>query len=181
MAEDTGAGGDVTQPAYLSHGVRLDCRPITLALSRREGGTLSCAPSAVTDAGNGPPLMRRSSAVADAGNGRPLIYSLRSPSADAVAGGGQGSGIVQRQARPWPEHGDEATCLRQRDIGCAQTWAAKADVGRHGIRHGHVRDTTAIRGNHGNPAVVQRRDADIAGAVDGQRIKFLIAGDPNEE
>src|SRR4029453_11882464 len=43
--------------------------PLTLALSQREGGTLSCAPSA----------------VADAGNGRPLSWAL---SADAVAGGG---------------------------------------------------------------------------------------------
>src|ERR671930_230677 len=58
------------------------------SLSQREGGTLTCAPSAVADAGNGPPLMRRSSADADAGNGRPLSYSLRSPSADAVAGRG---------------------------------------------------------------------------------------------
>jgi hypothetical protein len=41
-------------------------------LSRGEGGTLNCAPSA----------------DAVAGNGRPLSYSLRSPSAHAVAGGG---------------------------------------------------------------------------------------------
>src|SRR5690242_13522357 len=121
MAEDTGTGGDVTQPAYLSHGVRLDYEPITLALSRREG--------------------------------RPLSWA---PSADAVAGGGQGSGIVECQARPWPGHGDEATRLRQRDVGCAQTWAAKTDVGRHRIRHGHMRDTVAIWGNHRNPAIVQR-------------------------
>src|SRR5438067_12145984 len=40
------------------------------AESAGEGGPLNCAPSA----------------VADAGNGRPLSYSLRSPSAHAVAG-----------------------------------------------------------------------------------------------
>jgi hypothetical protein len=34
----------------------------------------------------GAPLNRRPSAVADAGNGGPLSYSLRSPSAHAVAG-----------------------------------------------------------------------------------------------
>src|SRR5215475_9112051 len=58
-------------------------RTLTLTLSQREGGTLSCAPSAVTDAGNGPPLMRRPSADAVAGNGGPLNWP---PSADAVAG-----------------------------------------------------------------------------------------------
>ena len=41
-------------------------RTLTLALSQREGGTLTCAPSA----------------VADAENGLPLSYSLRSPSAE---------------------------------------------------------------------------------------------------
>jgi hypothetical protein len=46
--------------------------PLTLPLSQREGAPLNWRPSAVTDAGNG----------------RPLSYSLRSPSADAVAGGG---------------------------------------------------------------------------------------------
>ena len=71
--------------------------------------------------------------------------------------------------------------MGQRDIGCAQTWAAKADVGRHGIRHGHVRDTPAIWGNHGNPAVVQRGDAYITSTVDGQGVKFLIAGDSDEK
>jgi len=43
-------------------------KPLIVTLSQREGGTLSCAPSAVTDAGNG----------------RPLSWA---PSADAVAGG----------------------------------------------------------------------------------------------
>src|SRR5215211_641865 len=42
----------------------------TLTLSQREGGTLSCAPSAVTDAGNGAPLNWRPSAVAVAGGGQ---------------------------------------------------------------------------------------------------------------
>jgi hopanoid biosynthesis associated radical SAM protein HpnH len=48
--------------------------------SQREGGTLSCAPSAVADAGNGAPLNGRPSADTVAGNG--------APSADAVAGRG---------------------------------------------------------------------------------------------
>ena len=52
--------------------IGLGTKPLTLTLSQREGGALSCAPSA----------------DAVAGNGRPLSYSLRSPSADAVAGGG---------------------------------------------------------------------------------------------
>ena len=88
---------------------------------------------------------------------------------------------MQCQARTWPGHGDEAACLGQRDIGRAQTWAAKADVGRHGIRHGHVGDTITIWGNHGNPAVVQCGDTHITGAVDGQGVKLLIAGDAGEK
>src|SRR5919204_3160771 len=82
-------------------------------------------------------------------------------------GRGKGSGIVQGQAWAWPGHRHETARLGQRDVGRAQTWAAKADVGRHGIRHGHVRDTPAIWGNHGNAAVVQCSDAHIPGAVDG--------------
>src|SRR5262245_34769109 len=49
------------------------------------GPPLMRRPSAVADAGNGPPLMRRPSAVADAGNGPPL---MRRPSAVADAGNG---------------------------------------------------------------------------------------------
>jgi Uma2 family endonuclease len=60
-------------PATTSPEGALVLRSDVLGLELRleeEGGTLSCAPSA----------------VADAGNGRPLSYSLRSPSAHAVAG-----------------------------------------------------------------------------------------------
>src|ERR1043166_5731932 len=48
-----------------------------------EGGTLSCAPSAVADAGNGGPLNWPPSAHAVARKGRPVE---RAPFADAVAG-----------------------------------------------------------------------------------------------
>src|SRR5262245_37226427 len=82
---------------------RGSCLSPVPTLSQREGGTLSCAPSAVTDAGNGAPLNWRPSAdavagnggtlsctpsaVTDAGNGPPLNWR---PSADAVAGRGTG-------------------------------------------------------------------------------------------
>src|SRR4029453_14952967 len=47
-----------------------DFRPLTLPLSRREGGTLSCAPPPVPAAGNGAPLNWRPSADAVAGRGQ---------------------------------------------------------------------------------------------------------------
>jgi hypothetical protein len=56
--------------------------PLTLTLSRREGGPLNCAPSA----------------DAVAGNGRPLSWA---PSADAVAGGGESRQGILTQPRTW--------------------------------------------------------------------------------
>src|SRR6185295_18765293 len=40
-----------------------------------------------------------------------------------------------------------------------------SNVGRHGVRHGYVRDPIAIGGNHGNPTIVQRGNTHIASAI----------------
>src|SRR5215831_13205512 len=64
----------------------------TLTLSQKKGGTLNCAPSADTVAGNG----------------RPLSWA---PSADAVAGGGQGAWLPRCRNgfgfHPFPKSGQD--------------------------------------------------------------------------
>src|SRR5438445_1426760 len=62
------------------NGVFRKTKPLTLTLSQREGGTLSCAPSAVADAGNGAPLNWRPSVDAVAGETLdPATHRLWSP------------------------------------------------------------------------------------------------------
>ena len=81
-------------------------KPLTLALSQREGPPLMRRPSADAVAGNGAPLNTRCappSADAVAGNGCPLSYSLRSPSADAVAGGGDRGACPKGNLVPFKE------------------------------------------------------------------------------
>src|SRR5262245_30651325 len=69
------------------------------ALFQREGGTLSWAPSAVTDAGNGAPLSWHPSADAVAGRGKKVLHAK-----NAVAGRCQrllhGHGNGQAQDTP---------------------------------------------------------------------------------
>src|SRR5262249_27859212 len=105
-------------------GSKLCIRPLTLPLFQREGGTLSCAPSAVADAGNGAPLNWR-------------------PSADAVAGGGdkkhtEGARMAEAIRREFVGITDQALdALRQR-LGqriehTLEPWCYEAT--RDNIRH----------------------------------------------
>ena len=66
-ASGVGDSTVVDLEAHLPYDMRTETA-IAPSPTRGEGGTLNCAPSADTVAGNGAPLSWRSSAVADAGN-----------------------------------------------------------------------------------------------------------------
>src|SRR5215475_7640297 len=75
----------------------------------------------------------------------------------------------QPEAGARPPGRDQPACPRERDEGCPQVRTTEADIRRDRVARGHVLDRAAVRGDHADAAVHQRRDADVAGAVDGER------------
>ena len=77
--------------------------------------------------------------------------------------------------RPRPVEGDEATVVAQGNIGGFQIFAAEADVSDVKVRSVDVGDVLAVRRYHRDARREQGRDADIAGAVDGQGVELAEA------
>ena len=82
--------------------------------------------------------------------------------------------IIEPQSRPLPLEGDQLARSRQRHVGRAQVGTAEADVGWERIRHGDVLPALAVRAEHGDAAVDQRGDADVAVTVDGHAVEPLV-------
>src|SRR5262245_24591655 len=92
-----------------------------------------------------------------------------------------GSLPCQPEARARPPGRDQPACPGERDEGGPEIRPAEADVRRDRVARGHVLDRAAVGGDHADAAVHQRRDADVAGAVDGERVEALEAGEPGQE
>src|SRR5205823_378082 len=83
--------------------------------------------------------------------------------------------------RPRPLGGEQPPGAGGRDVRGAELAAAEADVGGERIPGRHLLDHLAAGRDHRDGAGHERRDADVAGAVDGERVEELEAREPGQE
>ena len=82
---------------------------------------------------------------------------------------------IQLQAWARPARFHQLPRSRQRDVRIAHICAAEADVGRHRIRERDVLER-AVRREHRDAAVEQRRRTHVAACFHGEAVEPLVAG-----
>src|SRR5213594_3166484 len=92
-----------------------------------------------------------------------------------------GAMVTQGEGRPWPLGGEQPPGAGGRDVRGAELAASEADIGGERVPGRHLLDHLAAGRDHRDGAGHERRDADGAGAVDGERVEELEAREPGQE
>src|SRR4051794_38914699 len=84
--------------------------------------------------------------------------------------------VVELEAGAGPGNAHEAPARRERRVGRAEVVAAEADVRDHGVAEQDLVEHLARGRDHRERAGHQRRDDDVAVAVDAERVEQLHSG-----